>query len=334
MSAILFVLAATAIVLSGNYVTLEVDGRTATVKTHATTVGDLLKENGVVISALDDVVPRPATQVSEGMSVSVRKAIPIRVTSGTLTVATVATGSTVGEVLKEIGFSIGQADKVTPAKNGLVKPGTEVKVVRVSRKLEIARSKVPYDSKTENDPTMDEGDRRVVSQGREGEFIRIAKVTYEGDIPVGEEKGTERMVKPPVTEVVKVGTKRKVARLYRPVTTASRGAARTTEPPAQASVPAPSGGRVLTVIATAYAPFGGPGIDDVTATGAKAQYGIVAVDPSVIRLGTRLYIEGYGYGVAADTGGAIRGNRIDLCFDTVGEAIRWGRRAVNVTILN
>ena len=71
-----------------------------------------------------------------------------------------------------------------------------------------------------------------------------------------------------------------------------------------------------------------------TATGTRAVRGVVAVDPRVIPLGTKLYIEGYGYAVAADTGGAIKGNRIDLVMNTVRECRKFGRRQVKVHILN
>ena len=85
--------------------------------------------------------------------------------------------------------------------------------------------------------------------------------------------------------------------------------------------------------ARAYLPTDGNGAG-ITATGAVAQRGIVAVDPDVIPLGTRVYIPGYGTAVAADTGGAIRGNKIDLCMESYGEAINFGRRSVEVYILN
>ena len=62
--------------------------------------------------------------------------------------------------------------------------------------------------------------------------------------------------------------------------------------------------------------------------------GVVAVDPSVIPLGTHLYVEGYGYAVAGDTGGNIRGRRVDLCYNTYDEAIRFGRQQVRVFILD
>ena len=77
----------------------------------------------------------------------------------------------------------------------------------------------------------------------------------------------------------------------------------------------------------------GPHATGRTATGMHAAYGIAAVDPTVIPLGTHLYVEGYGYAIAADTGSAIKGDRIDLCFNTYGEAIQYGRKRVRVYIL-
>jgi len=88
--------------------------------------------------------------------------------------------------------------------------------------------------------------------------------------------------------------------------------------------------------ATAYEPSPiscGPHANGITATGMRAVYGVVAVDPRVIPLGSRLYVEGYGYAIAADTGSAIKGNRIDLFYPTYREAIQFGRRMVRVYLL-
>jgi 3D (Asp-Asp-Asp) domain-containing protein len=87
-----------------------------------------------------------------------------------------------------------------------------------------------------------------------------------------------------------------------------------------------SGERMLTVTATGYT------IRGRTSTGIPTAPGVVAVDPSVIPLGTRLTIPGYGVGIAADTGGAVRGNTIDVWFPTSAQAHQWGRRTVTVTI--
>lgn len=90
--------------------------------------------------------------------------------------------------------------------------------------------------------------------------------------------------------------------------------------------PASAGVSSLTVLATAYA------LPGRTATGRPVGWGVVAVDPSVIPLGSRLAIPGYGMGVAADTGGSIAGARIDLWFPSVAQAHAWGSRTVTVTV--
>ena len=97
--------------------------------------------------------------------------------------------------------------------------------------------------------------------------------------------------------------------------------------PAPAPAPVPIGaGRTITVEATGYS------LKGMTATGVPVGWGVVAVDPSVIPLGTRMTIPGYGEGVAADTGSAVRGRIIDLWFPTTAQALAWGRRTVTITI--
>ncbi|MDO4541195.1 MAG: peptidoglycan-binding protein, partial [Syntrophomonadaceae bacterium] len=95
-------------------------------------------------------------------------------------------------------------------------------------------------------------------------------------------------------------------------------------------------GYTLTMVATGYCPcykcnypYGGK----PTYMGDIVQHGIAAVDPGVIRMGSHLNIEGYGYAKASDQGNAITGNRIDLCFNSHAEALRWGIRTVTVTVL-
>lgn len=97
-------------------------------------------------------------------------------------------------------------------------------------------------------------------------------------------------------------------------------------PPA-APTAAPAGpGTQMTVQSTGYALRG------TTATGIQTTWGVVAVDPSVIPLGTRMTVPGYGEGVAADTGGAVKGLVIDLWFPTREQALAWGRRTVTITL--
>ena len=92
------------------------------------------------------------------------------------------------------------------------------------------------------------------------------------------------------------------------------------------TVSAPGGSHLLTVVATGYA------LNGHTASGIPVGPGVVAVDPSVIPLGTRLTIPGYGEGIAADTGGAIQGAHVDLWFSSEAEAMAWGRRTVTIAV--
>lgn len=97
-------------------------------------------------------------------------------------------------------------------------------------------------------------------------------------------------------------------------------------PPTVVAVPPAQGARTLTVAATGYS------LPGHTATGLPVGFGVVAVDPGVIPLGTRLTIPGYGEGVAADTGTAVQGNTIDLWFPTLADAMAWGRRTITITL--
>jgi 3D (Asp-Asp-Asp) domain-containing protein len=129
-----------------------------------------------------------------------------------------------------------------------------------------------------------------------------------------------------VREAQAAALRAEAARVLRAL--ARSGPRRTSLPgdePAPAA-PRPSAGRLLTVVASGYA------LEGLTASGLPAGVGTVAVDPAVIPLGAALTIPGYGDGVAADTGGAVRGAAIDLWFETEAEARTWGRRAVTITV--
>jgi len=111
---------------------------------------------------------------------------------------------------------------------------------------------------------------------------------------------------------------------------------------------------ILTLEATAYCPCGSccnwrrdwrfrpviasgpnrgsPKAIGITASGTRARPGTIAADPKVLPFGTILYVPGYGYGRVEDTGGAIKGNRIDLYYDRHGDALQWGRRTLRVHV--
>jgi 3D (Asp-Asp-Asp) domain-containing protein len=128
-----------------------------------------------------------------------------------------------------------------------------------------------------------------------------------------------------------------IASLVARAQAAQQRSAQLSAPPAVAAPAAPvsspfnpisavAGGRTLTVVATGYS------LPGTTATGLPVGWGVVAVDPSVIPLGTHMSVPGYGVAVAADTGGAVVGDTIDLWFPSVAQANAWGRRVVTITL--
>lgn len=176
------------------------------------------------------------------------------------------------------------------------------------------RERIPYTTSTKVGASLREGTSMTIRRGTNGERLVRFEVTMQGSREVSRKLLSSRVVRKPVTEIVSEGRRGRLA---------SRGYF--------------SGRNVIDMIATGYDPSpasNGGNRSGRGSTGLKVGHGLVAVDPKFIPLGTRLYIEGYGYAVAGDTGSAIKGNRIDLGHDTRQGANRFGRRTVRVHILN
>ena len=163
---------------------------------------------------------------------------------------------------------------------------------------------------------IDEDNLRITYFGRTA-YIKAKKTTKES--PKDRDK---RLAKERKIQAQKLAEKRKKEKEERAKELAQ-------------SAPQNVSGRTITMRSTAYTsdPSENGGYS-TTAMGTAIRYGVAAVDPNVIPLGTRLYIEGYGYARAEDTGGAIKGNKIDLVFGSKSQSNNWGRRTVRVTILN
>ncbi|HYK53866.1 MAG TPA: 3D domain-containing protein [Candidatus Eremiobacteraceae bacterium] len=159
------------------------------------------------------------------------------------------------------------------------------------------------------------GEQKIVHSGAHGVAWVTERVTMWDDVVVNRQVLARQVVHSPTPGVVVIGTPKTLADLRRMMPNVALGAA-------------------MTMVATAYtADTASAAPTGYTATGILAQEGVVAVDPRVIPLGTKLFVPGYGFALAADTGGAIIGNRIDLCMDSYDEAIQFGRRPVQVFIL-
>ncbi|MGB4337393.1 MAG: 3D domain-containing protein [Bacillota bacterium] len=183
----------------------------------------------------------------------------------------------------------------------------------------IVKRRVPLPAPTQrvNDPTLDKGQVRVLKQGADGAKEQMVLITRDQAGNRTETVMREWVSVEPKPTIMAVGSREPLR-----VLVTSRGTF--------------TYRKVLDMVATAYEPGPvscGEHADGYTAIGLKAEPGIVAVDPRVIPLRTKLYVEGYGPAIAGDVGGAIKGNRIDLLFRTVEECIQYGRRRVKVYIL-
>lgn len=300
-------------------VTVVVDGEPRFLKSQADTVGALLEQAGIEVSDGDVVSPPLDSRLADGDTVVVRYAIPVTLLLGDQRLALDVVGSTVADALTAAGVAPDAGLDVDPPLETALFPGLTISARNAFVRIAEETAEIPFDVETKNDPTRNFGSRVIVSKGVPGKASRIYRIIIVDGVASNRTLVSERVIREPVNEVVAVGTQR----VTRSVSRAGSMRAVTASPDA---------GDKLTVIATAYAPGVG-GVGTRTAVGGRARYGVVAVDPRVIPLGTRLYIPGYGYGVAADTGGAIKGKKIDVCFDTGAEAIAWGRRTVTITIL-
>ncbi len=312
---------------------IEGDGSAKELTTFKRYVGEVLESEGIVLGSRDKLGASPNAKLRDGMKIEIYRAFNVSVTEKGETRTLIATQRTAGEVLTELGYNPKRTDKITPGYDEKVSDFDEITLIRVKEETINATEEIPYESKERENKALASGARKLVQRGVPGEKTVAYKITYEDGVEVSREKVSEEVTAQPIPQIREVGPKK--AANY---TIASAGTVQTSRSGNLAY------SKVISANATAYdASSCGKSPSHpaygITATGAKAGYGIVAVDPRVIPLGSKLYIESsdgsyvYGTAVAADTGGAIKGNRVDLCFNTRAEAIRFGRRSVKIYVL-
>jgi 3D (Asp-Asp-Asp) domain-containing protein len=306
----------------------------------AATVGEALRLIGVDLFPEDRLTPAPEASLSPGLLVTIWRARPVALAGKDLSLHVRSQAATVRELLAEQGVELASLDRVEPGLELPVEPYTTIRVVRVHQEEREDVQLLPYDTEYQPDPSLPAGWRQRAQAGVAGLLQRIVRVVYEDGEPAGEQVVASAVLREPRPELIRYGPAVGPAPLVGPGAPPAWQMA----PATQASYPAVIGGyrvrQVLLMVATAYDP--GPASTGkrpgdwgygITASGMRAGYGVVATDPRVIPFYTRLYVPGYGFGIAGDTGGDIKGMRIDLGYNTYWEAINWGRRTVPVYVL-
>ena len=318
-------------VLRAFTVTVNADGEALQVTLNQGTVADALQAAGVSLGEHDQVSPAQDTELTADMEISVERFHTLTLTVDGETQSYVVPEGTLEESLAYIGVTLGEYDVISSEKEE-VKEDMTVTVDRVEYRDVTITEEIPYDTVTQEDSTLYQGEKKVATPGQAGERTIVNREKLvNGEVAETETISDER-TKEPVDEVVLVGTKQKPAQ--NPAGSASVGG--------NGYLIDHNGQRiayksVLTGSCTAYSAAEG----SMTSTGRPVAFGNVAVNPNVIPYGTRMYIcspDGsyvYGYAIAADTGGALMSGRVlaDLFYETPAECYSLGRRTMSVYIL-
>lgn len=322
-------------------VVVSIDGKETKITTFKKTFEDVLKSNNIVLGPKDKTIPRLDTVLKKNDRIDIEKAVNVTVAVDGQELNVQTTEDTVDKMFKAEGIKVDSNDKVMPGKDVPIQEGLKVVVTRVESKVIEETQPIQFSTVVKNDGKLEKGKTKILQEGQKGEKVIATNVVYEDGKEVSRSVVNETVTKPPVKKIVAVGSFAAPKAAASKVV-ASRGGS------GLSKIAAISNAQIktsFTVKSTAYtADFkstgkrpGDPGFGR-TATGTKARrdvngYSTVAIDPRVIPYGTKLYIEGYGYAIAEDTGGAIKGNKIDVFFNSNAECMQWGVRYVTVHIL-
>ncbi len=270
------------------------------IETPATTVGQALTEANVQLYLADRITPDLSAPLTPGMRIQIEASMPVQVEVDGQLIRSRTLRHKVGEVLSDLGVALFGQDYTQPPLEAAVEADTAIKVVRVREEYKIQQEPILFETETVYDPDM-ELDTSSTQDGQNGLRQKRIRVRYEDGQEVIRNLVDEFVLEPPVNKVTRFGTKVVIRTLD-----------------------TPSGPieywRHLRMYATAYsaATSGTPRTSPwygFTATGLRMQKGVIAVDPKVVPLGTKIYVPDYGVGAALDTGSGVKGRWLDLGYD-------------------
>lgn len=304
---------------------LTIDDEEEVYYTTQDTVVAFLEEAQVEVSDHDVLSVDPSTAIENDLEISLTKAVQVTINDGGEEKQVWTTGETVSDLLTDQSIELNELDRVEPEKTKDVTADIAVTITRIEKVTDIVEETVDYSTVTKSDNSLAKGKEQVVNAGEEGLVEKKYEVTLENGEEVERKLLNEEVKKESEKRVVAVGTKEEVkTATVASAATVSRGDSE-------------SSSKTFYMEATAYT-ANCSGCSGITSTGIDLKSNpnakVIAVDTSVIPLGTRVWVEGYGNAVAGDTGGAINGNKIDVHVSSKSEALNFGVRNVKVKILD
>ena len=302
--------------------------RVVTYTSFATDPAEVLGRAGVPLEEYDTYTAEAADGAS---TITVNRAQRVTVHYHGEAMVVSCLDETVGELLQRMGVELTEEDVLSHHLEEEIWGGMELRIDRIVTRRETFAAAVPHEVQYCTDAALPLGREAVRTPGQDGELLRTADVTYVNGMQTHRSILSETMLRMPVAEIVAVGS----ADL----------------PEEETALPVIGDGYILlptgelltythtdTVEATAYT-HTDEGCDKTTATGTTVRWGTVAVDPSRIPYGTRMFIlanDGsyvYGIATAEDCGGDIKGDRMDLYMPTYEQCREFGRRRCTLYFL-
>ncbi len=307
-----------------NQIFLHDSGDLTAFRTDSETVGEFV-DTLTELSPEDILVNERTEPIEPGMLIEIRRAFPVIVTSKQKTSVFEVVGGTVADALNELSIAVQDGDIVSPPPSTAVSPGMRISHVAVKEVTETETIRLPFRKEVREDSSLVQGKTKLKTEGRSGEKEIVTRVTLYDGVEVGREILRETITREPVNQVMLEGTAPDRVPAKELITLRNDHRSRRSPPRASRVV------KKMTIEATAYTHTG-----KTTATGTDPKVGTIAVNPELIPYGTEIYVEGYGYGVAEDTGAFRHRSKpqIDLFMDTVKECINWGRKDVTIYILD
>jgi len=303
-------------------VSVVVNGQETVVYTKQWNLQSLLDEQGIKVGEHDRLSAAPDAKLKSGDRIAIDHAKPVQLTADGETKTLYTVAKTVGEALNDLNFEVGELDKVSPSVDAELPQSGAIQIVRVKKEVEEVSETVAFSVEKQNDPKLVKGKEQVIQEGQEGVVLKTTEKLFEDGVLVSEQVIDQKVQTESVNKIVAIGTKNPVVILsasspnIQEVTKGgvSFGVKQVINNVSLTAYTAASAGK-----SSEHPQYG------ITSTGAKVTEGrTIAVDPKVVPLGWWVYIDGLGFRRAEDTGGAVKGNHIDVYFDSNTYANRFG----------